>query len=964
MKNKELTKKQLVEQIRVLQEKINILARTAAVPHRTQDALGTFDENLSTILEKNADGIVIVDTDGIVLYVNPAAEKLFGRRKEEFLGYPFGYPVSADKAEDSLVIRQGNQLREAELRMVHVQWQKRPAFQLSIRDISDHKQKEENLRKLIRTLHAKSKSSQAMMHATDEHEYLAEVCRIISRDCGHALVWIGYAENDEGKTVRPVAYCGFEEGSIESMETTWAETERGCGPVGTAIRTGVPSLFRDILTDATCAAWREAALKSGYASAISIPLLENGKAYGSLNIYSREQDRFSDDEVKLLSGLTANLSYGIAAIRLRTSQVKAEAALRESEARFHSLFDNMLEGLAYCRMVFENDVPVDFVYLVVNGAFEKLTGLKNVVGKKVSAVMPGIREALPELFTIYGRVASTGKPERFETFSKTFGGWLAVTAYSTEKGYFVAVFDNITERKRAEAENIESQNILRSIVENIPMRVFWKDAELRYLGCNVAFARDAGMSHPEDLIGKDDSQMVWRDQAELYRADDKLVMDNDKQKLGYEEPQTTPDGHTLWLRTSKVPLHDSDGKVTGILGIYEDITARKQAEEERHRLEEQLRHAQKMEAIGQLAGGVAHDFNNILNVIMGYGGLILDKIGPDSPLREQMNEVLAAAERASTLTKRLLIFSRKQVVDTRAVNVNEIISGIHKMLSRVIGEDIDLQINLADKRLTVMADSAQIEHVLMNLVTNARDAMPKGGHLTITTETAQMDDAYVAAYGYGNPGVYAVIAVADTGRGIDTETQKKIFEPFFTTKGIGEGTGLGLAISYGIVKLHNGYIKCYSETGKGTVFKIYLPLIEDSAVSRIKAESLGAVKGGTETILVAEDDLSLRKLARIVLESFGYSTIMAENGEDAVAKFVENRDKIKLVILDLVMPKKSGKEAYQEIKTMSPGIRAFFVSGYTMDMISRMELEKGMEIIRKPFIPIDLLRKVREVLDR
>jgi PAS domain S-box-containing protein len=964
MKNQEPTKKQLVEQIRSLQEKIDMLAKTAAVPHRTQDAPGAFDENLSTILEKNADGIVIVDTDGIVLYVNPAAEKLFGRRKEEFLGYPFGHPVSADKAEDSLVIGQGDHLREVELRMVQVQWQKRLAFQLSIRDISDRRQKEKNLRKLIRTLQAKSKSSQAMMHATDERSYLAEVCRIISKDCDHALVWIGYAENDEKKTVRPVAYCGFEEGSIESMETTWADTERGWGPVGTAIRTGMPSLFRDILTDATYAPWRDAALKRGYASVISIPLLENGKAFGSLNIYSREQDRFSDDEVKLLSDLAADLSYGIAAIRLRTTQAEAETALRESERRFHSLFDNMLEGLAYCRMVFENDVPVDFIYLVVNGAFEKLTGLKNVVGKKVSEVIPGIREALPELFTIYGRVASTGRPERFETYFETFGGWLAVSAYSTEKGYFVAVFDNITERKRAEEKNIESQNILRSIVENVPLRVFWKDAELRYLGCNAAFARDAGMSHPEDLIGKDDSQMAWRDRAERYRADDKLVMDNDTQKLGYEEPQTTTEGHTLWLRTSKVPLHDFDGKVTGILGIYEDITARKQAEEEHHRLEEQLRHAQKMEAIGQLAGGVAHDFNNILNVIMGYGGLILDKIGPDSPLREQMNEVLAAAERASTLTKRLLIFSRKQVVDTRAVNVNEIISGIQKMLSRVIGEDIDLQINLADKRLTVMADSAQIEHVLMNLVTNARDAMPQGGHLTITTETAQMDDAYVAAYGYGKPGEYAVIAVADTGRGIDTETQKKIFEPFFTTKGIGEGTGLGLAISYGIVKLHNGYIKCYSETGKGTVFKIYLPLIEDSAASRIKAESPGAVKGGTETILVAEDDLSLRKLARIVLESFGYSTIMAENGEDAVARFVENRDKIKLVILDLVMPKKSGKEAYQEIKKMSPGIRAFFVSGYTMDMISRMELEKGMEIIRKPFIPIDLLRKVREVLDR
>ena len=393
------------------------------------------------------------------------------------------------------------------------------------------------------------------------------------------------------------------------------------------------------------------------------------------------------------------------------------------------------------------------------------------------------------------------------------------------------------------------------------------------------------------------------------------------------------------------------------VATYEDIT-------EHRKLEEQLRHAQKMEAIGTLAGGVAHDFNNILNVIMGYGGMVMDKMDPHSPLREQMNEVLVAAERAATLTKRLLVFSRKEVVNVKPVNVNEIISGIQKMLNRVIGEDIDLQVALADRRLTVLADVGQIEQVLMNLVTNARDAMPKGGHLTITTETAQMDEAYVAAYGYGKPGLYAVIAVTDTGIGMDAAAQTKIFEPFFTTKGIGEGTGLGLAISYGIMKKHNGYIKCYSEPDKGTTFKVYLPLVEDTAISGIKAEPPGAIQGGTETILVAEDDPSLRRLVRIILESVGYPVIMAEDGEDAVAKFMQNRDKIKLVILDLVMPKKSGKEAYEEIKKTSPGIRTFFLSGYTMDMISRMEIEKGMDLVRKPFVPNDLLRKVREVLDR
>ncbi|MGC1454715.1 MAG: ATP-binding protein, partial [Nitrospirota bacterium] len=511
---------------------------------------------------------------------------------------------------------------------------------------------------------------------------------------------------------------------------------------------------------------------------------------------------------------------------------------------------------------------------------------------------------------------------------------------------------------------IESRNILSSVVENAPVRVFWKDAELRYLGCNTAFARDAGLSRPEDLIGKDDFQMAWREQAELYRADDKQTMDSDKQKIGYEEPQTTPDGQTIWLRTSKVPLHDKGGRVIGIMGMYEDITARKQKEEEHRRLEGQLRHAQKMEAIGQLAGGVAHDFNNILNVIMGYGGMMMEDFAPGSSSREQMNEVLAAADRAAVLTKRLLLFSRKQVAEVKPVEVSGIISGVQKMLSRIIGEDVDLKVRFADRPLTVMADSSQLEQVLMNLATNARDAMPRGGHLIITTETAHMDDDYVAAYRYGKVGAYAAITVTDTGKGIDAETQKKIFEPFFTTKGIGEGTGLGLAIAYEIVKQHNGYIKCYSEIGKGTEFKIYLPLIEDKGASGAQIESAGDIKGGTETIFVAEDDPSLRKLARLVLESFGYTVIIAEDGEEAVMKYRENKDRIQLVILDLIMPRKSGKEAYEEIRAISPGVRAFFLSGYTMDMINRMEIEAGMEVIRKPFAPKDLLRKVREVLDR
>jgi CheY-like chemotaxis protein len=345
--------------------------------------------------------------------------------------------------------------------------------------------------------------------------------------------------------------------------------------------------------------------------------------------------------------------------------------------------------------------------------------------------------------------------------------------------------------------------------------------------------------------------------------------------------------------------------------------------------------------------------------------MVMDRIGDDQLARDHMNELLSAADRAANLTKQLLIFSRKQVVDVMPVNVNETVLGLEKMLVRIIRENIELNLDLAGRPLEVMADAGQIEQVLMNLATNARDAMPEGGRLTIGTGLQEIDDEYVAMNGYGKPGMYATITVADTGFGMDAETRKKIFEPFFTTKGIGEGTGLGLAISYGIIKQHDGYLKVYSEPGKGTEFKIYLPLIEETVSLEEKTETAETAKGGNETVLVAEDDAFMRKLTRVVLESSGYTVITAEDGEDAIAKFMENREKIDLAMLDMIMPKKNGKEVSEALRKAVPGIKILFASGYTMDIIKTRELqESGFDFIHKPILPKDLEKKVREVLDK
>ena len=421
----------------------------------------------------------------------------------------------------------------------------------------------------------------------------------------------------------------------------------------------------------------------------------------------------------------------------------------------------------------------------------------------------------------------------------------------------------------------------------------------------------------------------------------------------------------MFIEIRAIPMFDSNNNLIGLIHVVRDVTERKKAEEEKHKLEEQLRQAQKMEAIGQLAGGVAHDFNNILSAIIGYGSLLQMKMGADDPLRVNAEQILESAERAATLTHSLLAFSRKQIMNPKLVNLNEIIKGVERFLMRLIGEDIQLKTVLTAEPLIALADTGQMEQVLMNLATNARDAMPKGGRLTISSDLIELDEGFIKAHGYGAPGIYALISMTDTGIGMDEKTREKIFEPFFTTKEVDKGTGLGLAMVYGIIKQHNGFINVYSESGKGTTFKIYLPVIKAKVEEVKEAVSAAPLQGGTETILAAEDDAALRKLTRTVLEAYGYKVIIAEDGEDAVRKFMDNKDKIKLCVLDMIMPKKSGREAYDEIKKIRPDIKVLFASGYTADKIHKEGiLEEGMEFILKPIFPKDLLRKVREILDR
>jgi two-component system sensor histidine kinase EvgS len=509
--------------------------------------------------------------------------------------------------------------------------------------------------------------------------------------------------------------------------------------------------------------------------------------------------------------------------------------------------------------------------------------------------------------------------------------------------------------KKSEQEFRNSQNLLKDILNTIPVRVFWKDMNLDYLGCNMAFARDAGFSDPSELIGKNDRQLVWKDQAERYNADDRRVLAGEA-RIDVEEPQTTPEGKSLILLTSKVPLRNAQKEIIGMLGAYMDITGQRQ-------LEEQFRQAQKMDAVGRLAGGVAHDFNNMLQVILGYTEIAITTVGPDSPIAEDLQIILNAGLNSSTLTKQLLTFARKEVISPKVMDLNHVISDMLKMLKRLIGEAIELSWHPGDKLPPVRLDPSQVNQIVANLCINARDAIDGVGQITLKTTHAIIDPAFCIRHPEAAPGEYVCLTVSDDGSGMDRETLVSIFEPFFTTKKQGKGTGLGLATVYGIVKQNNGFIQAESELGRGTQFMIYLPqIVAEKAPSPIVRE-VEVSRGRGETILLVEDESELRLLCNKFLGNLGYTVLSAETPTEALALFSKHQEDIQLLLTDVIMPEMNGRQLAERIQEIQPDIKVLFMSGYAQGvMTDQGVLKSDSMLIAKPFSRTALAKKVSEIL--
>jgi PAS domain S-box-containing protein len=521
------------------------------------------------------------------------------------------------------------------------------------------------------------------------------------------------------------------------------------------------------------------------------------------------------------------------------------------------------------------------------------------------------------------------------------------------------------DQQQAEAKLQESKLLFETVVENIPLMVFLKEAtDLRFVIFNRAGEELLGYDR-KDFLGKNNLDLFPPEQAAHFMAKDREVLAGDAGSLDIlEEPiQTAKKGERL-LHTRKVCIRGSDGTTKYLLGISDDITERKRAADEKGKLEVQLRQAQKMEAVGRLAGGVAHDFNNLLMGIMGYAELCRDRIESGHPIREYLDEITRDAQRSAEITRQLLAFARKQLIEPKVLDLNDSVAGMLKLLRRLIGEDIHLAWRPGVDLRPVKLDPSQVDQILANLCVNARDAVGGVGEVTLETGSVAIDADACARHPDATPGAYVFLAVSDNGCGMDKETLAQIFEPFFTTKGLGKGTGLGLATVYGIVRQNNGFIYAYSEPGKGTTFKVFLPEIAAETVETTVTRKTEAPRGRGETILLVEDEKSLRVTCGLFLKALDYKVLAAETPGEALKMVAGHPGDVHVLLTDVVMPGMDGRQLAKRISAIKPSVKVLFMSGYTADVIvQRGVLDEGVQFLSKPFSRDDLARKVRELLE-
>lgn len=853
-------------------QRIYAVARDITERRRAEAALRESEIFLQTIFQQSPYSMWVSDGQGTLIRMNQACRELLHVTDEDLVGK---YNLS----EDNIVEQQGvmplvrrvfehgekaqfllrydsSQLRSLPLRdttKVVLEVTISPVLDarkrvihaiVQHRDITERLRSREALERANRQLRLLSDVNQALIRADDEQELLSTVCAILVQVGGYRMAWVGYAQDDAPQAVRPMAHAGHDDGYIENVCATWNAGVHARGPIGTAIRTGQPSVVQNIASEERFATWRAEAARRGYAAVCSLPLTAGERLFGTLSVYASEPAAFDPEEVAHLTELADDLAYGIINLRTQIEHARTVETLRVSEERSRLIAENAKVVIWL--------MDLNFQYSYISPYIKH-----NLDYTPEEYVLKPLHEVLT--------------PASLEKCLQLFS-----TEMEEEKN---------PDRNLARSRTIEVEHIHR-------------------------------------------------------------------------------DGRIIWAELQMTFIRDAEGKAVGILGITRDITEQRRENEEREKLQAQLYQAQKMESVGRLAGGVAHDFNNMLTAILGHAELALMTCDPADPLRADLQAIEGSALRSADLVRQLLAFARKQTVAPKILDLNDTVAGMLKMLRRLIGEDITFAWMPGAGVWPVKIDPSQIDQLLANLCVNARDAIVGVGKITIETGNEVFDPVDYASHPTIVPGEYVMLAVSDDGCGMDQEVLDRIFEPFFSTKEPGKGTGLGLATVYGIVKQNEGFINVYSEPGRGTTLKIYLPRFKGATLEEMSERASEAPPGRGETVLLVEDDPVILGVGRTMLEKLGYTVLVAGTPGEAVSQAKSHAAELQLLVTDVVMPDMNGRDLAILLKATQPGLKCLFSSGYTADVIAHSGvLDEGVHFLQKPFSLKTLATKVRETLE-
>ncbi len=922
----------------------------AVVRRRAQQDAARAYESTRRIVEDNHDAILVLDGANIVRFRNHAASTLFGDRT--VVGCEFGVPLIASGTEELQVPRPDGTVTDVEASTTVTSWYGDAARLVTLRDVTERNRNRVKLEHLNRVLRAVREINQLIVRERDPLVLIQTACALLVDSRGYNGAWI--------VTSDMLAQVGWEESAFQPFaeslkESTWPHCHRLASD-----GSGEPVVLWPMTACAGCP------LAGSYegAQAVVTLLYPDDTEHGVLGVSLSEELVADEEERSLLTEAARDIGFALRSIEAEERRQEAEQAHRQSEVLLQTITDNMLD------MVSLADAEGRFAYASPS---HRQLGYEpaDLEGRPILELvhpddLPNVRMLIEDARSNYG-------PQMIQyRYCRADGEYVWLESRGTyllddDAGVAEMIISSrdITHQKEYELRMLAERNRAEQYLDVAAVILLGLDTSRVITMINRQGCATFGVPEPSLMLFRDWLDFVHPEERDEVAGIHRALCSGEMEQYREAEGRiVTPAGETRWVHWRNSVVRGDDGAIVGTLSSGEDVTERREADAALRESEAMLRQAQRMESVGRLAGGIAHDFNNILTIINSRAELLLARLGEEeSPVQAGVRQIQEAGQRAATLTRQLLTFSRKQPMEAKVLDLNQVVEDLAPMLRRLIGEHIELETVVAKRPALVTADPGHMEQVLMNLAVNARDAMPSGGRLTLETAHVVLDASYVATHPDTAEGACVMLAVTDDGVGMDPDTRELIFEPFFTTKESGQGTGLGLSTVYGVIKQAGGNIWVYSEPGQGTTFKVYLPPAEEDELHEGRPRDVVGLRGN-ETVLVVEDEDVVREMVCELLESAGYTVMSATSAEDARETLAHRSESIDLLLTDVVMPRTSGRELADELVGERPGLKVLFMSGYTENsIVHHGVLDRDVEFISKPFTTAQLLGKIRQVLD-